>query len=245
MRHLAAVLALAAVVAGCGEKPEPQPLVVSAASSLKEAFTGYGKSLRDPRFSFAGSDQLAAQIRQGVKPDVFAAANAKLPDALYAEGLVEKPVAFATTSLVLAVPVSGGRLRHLADAAHKGVKLAAGSPGVPVGDYTRAALAGLGQTGKQILANVKTEEPDVKGVIAKITAGVVDAGFVYATDVKAAGGALRPIPLGLGDKAPPILYEAAVVKGAKHHDEAAAFVRGLVDGGGRDALASAGFLPAP
>ena len=56
------------------------------------------------RLSFAGSDELAAQIRQGVKPDVYAAANTKLPDALYDEGLLEQPVEFATNTFVLAVP---------------------------------------------------------------------------------------------------------------------------------------------
>ena len=63
------------------------------------------------RFSFAGSDELAAQIRQGVKPDVFASANTKLPDELYAKGLVEKPTVFAANRLVLAVPAAGGEGR--------------------------------------------------------------------------------------------------------------------------------------
>ena len=39
-----------------------------------------------------------------MKPDVFASANTKLPDALYRKGLVEKPVVFAANRLVLAVP---------------------------------------------------------------------------------------------------------------------------------------------
>ena len=56
------------------------------------------------QLSFAGSDELAAQIRAGAKPDVFAAANTKLPDELFAEGLVERPRVFAANKLVLAVP---------------------------------------------------------------------------------------------------------------------------------------------
>ena len=63
----------------------------------------------DAKQSFAGSDDLAAQIRQGVTPDVYAAANTSLPDDLYKDGLVEKPVVFATNTLVLAVPAG---LRH-------------------------------------------------------------------------------------------------------------------------------------
>jgi molybdate transport system substrate-binding protein len=85
---------------------EPRRVVVSAAASLKRALTSYGERFEgaDVRLSFAGSDELAAQIRQGIKPDVFAAANTKLPDQLFAEGLVERPVRFATNELVLAVP---------------------------------------------------------------------------------------------------------------------------------------------
>jgi len=73
---------------GGGERPS---LTVSAATSLKTAFTAYGEAFdaAEARFSFAGSDELAAQIQQGVTPDVFASANTKLPDELYADGLVD------------------------------------------------------------------------------------------------------------------------------------------------------------
>src|SRR6476469_11090818 len=79
------------------------PISVSAASSLKTALTAYGGDFSNAvaRFSFAGSDELAAQIEQGVKPDVFASANTKLPDALFDQDLVEKPTVFAGNRLVL------------------------------------------------------------------------------------------------------------------------------------------------
>ena len=90
---------------------------MSAAASLKTAFTEYGKQFADAdaQFSFAGSDELAAQIQQGVKPDVYAAANTKLPDELYDEGLVEKPTVFAGNELVLAVPADGAKVDSLDD----------------------------------------------------------------------------------------------------------------------------------
>ena len=94
------------------------------------------------RTSFAGSDELAAQIRQGVKPDVFASANTKLPDELFKEGLVEKPVVFAANELVLAVP-SDGAVTGLDDLAKPGVTIAMGSESVPVGYFTRTVLDGL------------------------------------------------------------------------------------------------------
>ena len=80
-------------------------LVVSAAASLDTAFNDYVDAAGiDAKMSFAGSDELAAQIRQGVKPDVYAAANTTLPDELHKEGLVGEPTVFATNTLVLAVP---------------------------------------------------------------------------------------------------------------------------------------------
>ena len=142
------------------------------------------------RASFAGSDELAAQIRQGVKPDVFASANTKLPDELYEEGLVEKPVVFAANQLVLAVPADS-TVRGLDDLAKPGTTIAMGSESVPVGAYTRKVLDGL-PAGERyaILANVRSNEPDVAGVVGKVAQGAVDAGFVYITDVEATEGKL-------------------------------------------------------
>src|SRR3954465_7865023 len=119
------------VVAGCGgddQARKPQ-LTVSAAASLKKAFSSYGEQFPDAsvRFSFAGSDALAAQIEQGVKPDVYAAANTKLPMQLYEKGLVAKPQVFAGNELVLAVPADGAKVTTLDDLEADGVKLAIGA----------------------------------------------------------------------------------------------------------------------
>lgn len=251
----AAVLAL--VVAACGEKAEPSDgggsssrgssLTVSAASSLKGALDSYAKDFSgaDVKAQFAGSDELAAQIEKGVTPDVFAAANTKLPDQLFDEGLVEQPRVFAGNELVLAVPAKGAKVHNLDDLAGNGVKLAIGSKDVPVGSYTRDVLARLdGATEKKILANVRTEEPDVKGVVGKLTQGAVDAGFVYRTDVKAAGGDLKAIALP-SRLQPEVAYGAAVVKGSKQPALARRYIEGLVSGQGQEALRAAGFLPPP
>jgi molybdate transport system substrate-binding protein len=94
----------------------------------------------------------------------------------------------------------------------------------------------------RILTNVKTEEPDVAGIVGKLTQGAVDAGFVYATDVVGAKGALKAIKL--PDRLRPrVEYEIAVVTGTKHRSEAQAFIDGLLGGAGQDALRRAGFLP--
>ena len=147
--------------------------------------------------------------------------------------------------LVLAVPAKSSSIHSVAGLTRPHVALAIGAASVPVGSYTRKVLAGLPAAERaRIMAAVKTEEPDVAGIVGKLTQGAVNAGFVYATDVAATDGALRSIPI------PPhlrstVVYEAAVVKGTKHRDQAKAFVDGLVAGQGQHALRKAGFLPLP
>ncbi len=251
IRVLLALFVLA--LAGCGggdddesgaERPQ---ITVSAAASLKTAFTNYGEqfAVADARFSFAGSDELAAQIEQGVKPDVYAAANTKLPDALYEKGLVEQPTVFAGNRLVLAVPAAGDKVASLDDLQQDGVKLAIGAKDVPVGTYTRTVLDKLpAAQRKAILANVRTEEPDVAGITGKLTQRAVDAGFLYISDVRATDGALEAIELP-DELQPDVAYGVAVVKGAKQPEAARAFIAGLLDGAGAQALEDAGFEPPP
>jgi molybdate transport system substrate-binding protein len=188
---------------------------------------------------------LAAQIKAGARPDVYAAANTKLPQQLYKAGLLNKPVAFAGNRLVVAVPAGKTKVKSLADLAKPGVTIAAGSASVPVGSYTRQVLGRLpGPQAKKILANIRSSEPDVGGVVGKISQGAVDAGFVYITDVKAAAGKLRAIDVPARLQ-PRVAYAAAVVTGSKLHHKASGFVKGLLLGRGKAALSSAGFEPPP
>jgi molybdate transport system substrate-binding protein len=240
-RATPAVVALL-LLAGCGSSDKPQ-LTVFGATSLKSAFTTYGASLEDAkvRFSFAGSDELAAQIRQGSTPDVYAAANTKLPAQLYAQKLVGKPVVFAANRLVLAVPAGATEVASVADLTKPGVTIAIGSASVPVGAYTRQVLARLGpQRSATVLKIVKSEEPDVGGIVGKLTQGAVDAGFVYATDVQATKGKLTAIALP-PDLQPVVLYGAAVAGNSKHEKQAREFIDGLRSGKGRQDLLRAGF----
>jgi len=233
---------------GCGSGSTRPQLIVSAATSLKHAFGVYDSSFRGAqvRASFAGSDILAAQIEQGVRPDVFASANLTLPELLYAKGLVAKPVTFAANQLVLAVPAQSTKVRTLADLERAGVTLAIGSPSVPIGIYTRKILGRLGaRTKTKILGRVRSEEPDVSGIVGKLSEGAVDAGFTYITDVKAAGGKLRAIMLPAALH-PVVQYGVAVVSGSRHAAQARQFIAGLLSGSGRAALLSAGFqTPSP
>jgi molybdate transport system substrate-binding protein len=232
-RYLLVGLAVLAL-AGCGGGAAS--LKVSAAASLQPPFTQLGGA----RYSFAGSDQLAAQIRAGARPDVFAAANAKLPAALYADGLVERPVAFARNELVIAV-ARNSPIARVADLGRPGVALATGSPTVPVGVYTQATLARLPDAQRAAIErNVRSRDPDVAGVVGKVAEGAVDAGFVYRSDVVATRGRLRAVSLPAALR-PQVVYEAAVVRGSTHAGAARAFVRGLLGGRAAAALRRAGF----
>jgi molybdate transport system substrate-binding protein len=242
------LLAALVTAAGCGDSGSGRPrLTVSAAASLKRAFTAYGGHFSQAlvRFSFGGSDQLAAQVRRGAAPDVFAAANTKLPAALHSAGLVDEPVVFAYNRLVIAVPAGAPRVRTLADLATPGVTIVSGSPSVPVGAYTRQVLARLAPAQRRaILANVRSQEPDVQGVVGKLTQGAADAGFVYATDVRAARGRLRAIELAPALR-PRVAYAIARVTRSGHPTQARAFIAGLLHGPGARDLRAAGFDPPP
>ena len=237
-----AIAALLAVVGCGGDDGSDRPrLTVSAAASLRDVFEDYGARFEPAtvRFSFAGSDALAAQIRQGVTPDVYAAANTELPKALHRAGLVEKPVVFARNRLVVAVP-DESHVESLNDLAKPGTALATGAESVPIGAYTRAVLERLpGAARRAILANVRSREPDVTGIVGKLVGGAAEAGFVYATDVASAGRGLRAIELP-PRLAPEVEYGVVVLDGPRRR-EARAFVMGLLRGEGREALYRAGF----
>jgi molybdate transport system substrate-binding protein len=232
-----ALLAAATAVAACGggskDSAASEPLVVSAAASLSDALHACRPD--GARVSFAGSDELAAQIRQGVKPGVFAAANTTLPDQLHAAGLARAPRRFATNELVIAV-APGSDIQSLDDLANGAPKIAIGSRSVPVGAYARDVFARLDPEKRAAIEhNIRSEEPDVNGVVGKISRQAVAAGFVYATDARAAGLRMVELPSRLR---PRVAYAAAVVKPSR---KASAFLDDLVAGRCQDALRKAGF----
>jgi molybdate transport system substrate-binding protein len=146
---------------------------------------------------------------------------------------------------VLAVPADSTKVKSLNDLTSPGVKIAIGDEEVPVGSYTRTALDKLPPAQRDaILANVRSEEPDVSGITGKLTQGAVDAGFLYVSDVRATDRTLKAIALPDAVQ-PAVAYGVAVVKGAKHPQQARAFVDGLVNGAGAQALKAAGFEPPP
>jgi len=243
--RLAAFTALVVLAAGCGSSggtsgtaASGDAPVVLAASSLTEVFQAIDP---DAKFSFGGSDELASQIEEGAPADVYAAASPKYPTQLNEDGLVGEPQIFATNRLVIVVPSGNpAGIQSVADLAKPGVKVVVGAEGVPIGDYTRTVLETMGQNA--VLDNVVSNEDDVKGVLAKVASGDADAGFVYVTDAKAAGGDVEAIELPDSAQAK-VEYPIAIVTDAAHTEAAQQLVDLVMSDEGQQKLREAGFGP--
>lgn len=173
-------------------------LTVFAAASLAEPFGDLGRILEAShpgirvRFNFAGSQQLAAQIEQGAAADLFASADERWMQYLAdRDRLAGEARVFAHNGLVVIVPRSNpARIARLGDLARRGVKVVLGAPAVPVGTYSREVLRRLSAEAGypsdyavRVMANVVSEEENVKSVVAKVQLGEADAGMVYRSDV--------------------------------------------------------------
>ncbi|HYY63576.1 MAG TPA: molybdate ABC transporter substrate-binding protein [Gaiellaceae bacterium] len=237
MRRLAiAVAAIVVLALPAGSTPATR-ITVDAAASLTGVFPRIDKA---PRYSFAGSDTLAAQIAQGAPVDVFASASPKQAELLHHNGVLRRPVVFATNKLVVIVPSSNpARIRSVYDLRRRGIKVIVGTPTVPVGAYTRQILDSLGIT-QAVMGNVVDQEPDVKGIVAKIALGEGDAGFVYKTDARPAGSKVTTVLIP-GWAQPPIRYEIGIVRKSSHRAAAAAFIARVTSLRGRRLLVAAGF----
>lgn len=235
----------ASALVGCGSSGGDEPtLTVLGASSLTEALGKYGDGFEGAqvRSSFAGSDQLAAQIKQGARADVFASADTSYPAELHREGLVGKPVVFVRNRLVAVVP-KGSSIDSLADLTRPGTKIVIGDSSVPVGEYTREVLGRLPPAERAaILGNVRSEEPEVSSVLAKVVDGAAEAGFVYVTDAKTVTGEVETIAIPEWLQ-PDVAYAAAVLSDSAEPELARRYLDGLLHGRGAADLREAGFLP--
>lgn len=227
MRRLGAVVAGVLLLApACGAGTSG--VTVAAAASLTGAFEALGGAT----FSFAGSQQLVAQVEAGAPVDVVATADPQAMDRLVREGLVDPPATFARNRLAIAVPPENpARIAGLADLGRGGVKVVLADPAVPAGRYARQMLDRAG-----VVVQPVSLELDVKAVARTVAAGEADAGIVYATDVAGAGRVDIP------DAANVVAtYPVAVVRATGDRAGAQAFVDRLLGPAGRAALAGQGF----
>ena len=243
--------------AGPAAELEPVELTVFAAASLTDAFEEINGAFQvanvglSATFSFAGSNQLAAQIAEGAPADVFASANRTEMEAAIASGRIDAdaPAVFVTNELVIITPaVTNAGIYTLDDLAKPGILLVMAAAEVPAGKYAlefldkASADPAYGSGYKDaVLANVVSYEENVRAVLNKVALGEADAGIVYKSDAASPDGrTLRMLPI---DPALNVIaeYPIAVLNDSPHATAAAAFVDFVLSGGGQNILRDYGF----
>jgi molybdate transport system substrate-binding protein len=243
----------------CARGTEQAELVVFAAASLTEPFQRLGERFEREhpgvrvRFNFAGSQQLGHLLEQGARADLFAPADDRWLARLARAGLLGgEPVDFARNRLVVITPAADQRgVTRLQDLARPGLRLVLGAEEVPVGRYARetldrlAALPDFGRDFRErVLANLVSDEDNVKQVVTKVTLGEADAGIVYRSDVtEDSAGRLRVI-LFPEEVMVSVRYQVAGLGGGAQPALARAFVNLLRSGEGQAELGRSGFDPA-
>jgi molybdate transport system substrate-binding protein len=234
-------------------------LVVFAAASLTDAFEdiAVGFEAQNPGvdilFNFAGSTDLAAQLAEGAPADVFASANTRQMTVAQDAGRIgAEPVTFAKNRLVVIMPSDNpANITSLSDLANEGVQLVVAAPDVPVRTYTDTMLERLaadpayGEAYREnVLANIVSEEQNVRQVSAKIALGEADAGIVYVSDVTPDINDLV-ITLAVPDEVNTIAtYPIAITNDSAEPELAQAFVDYILSEAGQNTLASWNFVPA-
>lgn len=258
MKHISSlfllcVLFLASCVSTGPTTSDQQTLVIFAAASLTDAFTEIGKKFEAEHpgitvtFNFAGSQALRTQIEEGAPADVFASANKSEMDALVAAAHIKEdtPQIFLSNKLVVILPAGNpAALTKLEDLSRSGIKIIFAAEEVPVGNYTRQALDRMNDSfgtdfKEKVLANVVSNEDNVRQVVAKVQLGEVDAGVVYTSDAVAAPDLKKiEIPAELNVIAE---YPIAALTQSSHTDLADAFVTYVLSDEGQSILQNWGF----
>jgi len=233
IRRTAIALALAAAVVGCGGSKTPT-ITVFAAASLTDAFNAEATAYEQQsgvhvRFSFAGSQDLVAQLDQGAPADAIATADLATLDKVTAK--LGTSAVFARNRLVIVT--APGNPKHIdtaADLSRHGVVVVLAAPTVPAGKYAAAALQAA-----HVTVHPKSLEDNVRGVLTKVELGEADAGVVYVTDAKSAGSKVATVEL---PTSPIATYPAAA-----RDKDGQRFVDFLTSPAGQAILARFGFLP--
>lgn len=228
-------------------------LTVFAAASLTDAFRELGQAFAAENnsaqvvFNFAGSSQLAVQLREGAVADVFASANeVQMMTAVSAKRIQANTVQpFATNQLNLIVPIDNpANITSLADVANPGVQLVLAVPGVPVRDYTDAMLQTLPPDFQaRFYANLVSEGQNARQVVAQIALGEADAAIVYRSDVTpSVAESVQQIPLPEAQSVLAI-YPLAIVAEAPQPELAQQFIDFILSAKGQAILSKWGFGP--
>ncbi len=233
-------------------------IVVFAASSPTDVFGDMATTFQQANpnakltFNFGASSQLATQLGQGAKADVFASADqTQMDNAKKADAIAGPDTVFARNRLVVITPKDNPRqITSVKDLAKDGVKFVTAQPSVPIGQYTAqmldkaAADPAYGADFKaKVEANTVSKEDNVRQVVSKLQLGEADAAVVYSTDASTPQVRDQLQIIQVPDPLQTLAtYPVAVAKG----DNAAggqAFVAYVLGPQGQATLAKWGFLP--
>jgi molybdate transport system substrate-binding protein len=235
-----------------------QTLTVFAAASLADAFEEIGTAFKaenpdvDIVFNFGSSSTLATQLVEGAPADIFASANTRqLGVAREGKRIVGYAPTFARNRLVLIVPSDNpANISDLSDLANAGVRFVVATAGVPVRDYTDTMLALLAEDPAYgtayrdaVIANIASEEENVRQVAAKVALGEADAGVVYFSDVTpdiADQVSIIAIPDEVNTIA---TYPIAITDDTANFDLAQAFIDYVLSADGQAILVKWNFIP--
>ena len=255
MRPVLPAICLALLVLSARPLAAQTSLLVYAASSLTDAFLAIEAEFEssnpqiDVLHNFAASSTLVNQLLLGAPADVIASADEAQLERLLADGIVVSPSTLARNNLALAIPADNpAGLETTADLAMEGLRLVLAAPGVPVRSYSDRLLEQLVQTHDydvaDVMANVVSEESNVRQVLLKIALGDADAGFVYSSDITPSLAALVstiPLPVNATGNA---VYPVAIIRGSALPEEAAGYVNFLLSPAGQQIMVDNGFRPA-
>ncbi|OEV13535.1 molybdate ABC transporter substrate-binding protein [Streptomyces nanshensis] len=215
-------------------------LTVLAASSLTDVFKSAGKAYEKEhpgtkvKFSFAGSQELAAQVKQGAPADALVTADTKTMDGLKSD--TGTPTVIAKNRLVIATGKDNPeKIENLKDLADPKLKVVLAAPEVPVGRYSREVL-----DKQKLKVKPVSQEANVRAVLSKVQLGEADAGIVYKTDAATVPGKVDAITIP-DDENAVASYPAATLKASKNSKAAAAFVKWLSTPEAQKMLRDAGF----
>lgn len=237
--------------------PTSRSLIVYAAASLTEAFTEVGIQFESSHpgakitYNFSGSQTLSTQIMQGATADVFASANHTEMDKLVSASLIQRdaPKDFLTNRLVVILPAGNpAHIQTLSDLSLPGIKLVLAADTVPAGKYARQALQKISEDpsfgavyNTKVLANVVSNENDVRQVLTKVQLGEADAGIVYISDTITAPE-LKKVEIP-GNFNVIAKYPIAPLLNAPQAELAAEFIAYVTSAEGQSILKKWGFTP--
>lgn len=225
-------------------------LLVSAAASLQDALEDIKPLFEtaQPRttisYNFGSSGSLQQQIEQGAPADIFISAAATQMDALAEADLLlpDTRQDLLSNRLVLIVPQDSTLnltgFRQLTEPQVQRISVGE-FRSVPAGTYAQQVFTNLG-----ILEQVQPKlvfANNVRGVLAAVESGNVDAGIVYTTDARLSDKVTQ-VATAPEDLHNPIVYPIAVIKTSRYPVASRAFIDFLNSPAAEEIFEKYGFI---